>query len=101
MVDPPAARRDAFAGEGEEAVRRRAAPLRIARREMVADVAVGEGAADRVGKRMKRDIGIARALKSLTMSDFHSAEPQRLGRNEAVNVIAHTDSASHHTVYPN
>src|SRR3546814_4919276 len=44
MVDPPAARRDAFAGEGEEAVRRRAAPLRIARRELVADVAVGEGA---------------------------------------------------------
>src|SRR3546814_11169950 len=61
MVDPPAARRDAFAGEGEEAVRRRAAPLRIARREMVADVAVGKAAKDRVGQRVKRDIGIAMA----------------------------------------
>src|SRR3546814_5563638 len=91
MVDPPAARRDAFAGEGEEAVRRRAAPLRIARREMVADVAVGKGAEDRVGQRMKRDIGIAMALKSMTMRDFHAADPQRLGRHEAVNVIAHPD----------
>src|SRR3546814_19160253 len=83
MVDPPAARRDAFAGEGEEAVRRRAAPLRIARREMVADVAVGEGAEDRVGQRMKRDIGIAMALKSMTMRDFHAAdrsEERRVGK---------------------
>src|SRR3546814_11708081 len=75
MVDPPAARRDAFAGEGEEAVRRRAAPLRIARREMVADVAVGKGAEDRVGQRLKRDIGIAMALKSMTRS-----EERRVGK---------------------
>src|SRR3546814_5406192 len=90
---------DLFAGEGEEAVRRRAAPLRIARREMVADVAVGKAAKDRVGQRVKRDIGIAMALKSMTMRDFYPADPQRLARHEAVNVIAHADRGSRHPAY--
>src|SRR3546814_15486672 len=87
---------DLFAGEGEEAVRRRAAPLRIARREMVADVAVGKAAKDRVGQRVKRDIGIAMALKSMTMRDFYPADPQigrtscreRVGQYVYISVVA-------------
>src|SRR3546814_14628506 len=67
---------------------------------MVADVAVGEGAEDRVGQRMTRDIGIAMALKSMTMRDFHAPDPQRLGRHEALNVLAQPDRCSQSPVYP-
>ena len=74
-ADPSAARGDTFAGKGKEAVRRGAAPLRIARREMVADVAVGERAKDCIGQRMKPDVGIAMTFKSMTMGDFYSPDP--------------------------
>ena len=47
--------------EREEAVRRRAAPLRVARRKVHADVAVGERAEDRVGQRMQHDVGVGMA----------------------------------------
>src|SRR3990167_8752798 len=44
MIDAAAARRHALGRESEEAVRSGAAPLRIARRKMIANIAVGERA---------------------------------------------------------
>src|SRR5579872_1597228 len=58
--------RDAAAGLGDEirraaqeAMRRRAAPLRIARREMNADVAGAERTENGIGQRMQAAIGVA------------------------------------------
>ena len=45
------------------------------------DIAVGERAKDRVGQRMKRDIGIAMPLKPMTMRDFYPTDPHRLSGN--------------------
>ena len=65
MGDAAAARGHALDGELQEAVGRRAAPLRIARRKMRADVAVGERAEDGVGQRMQTDIGVGMAGEGL------------------------------------
>src|SRR3546814_4433806 len=62
---------------------------------MSADIAVGKCAENRVGQRVKRDIGIAMPFKSMTMRDFQPADPQRLARNQAVDVISHADRGSH------
>ena len=67
--DAAAARLHALDREGEEAVGGRAAPLRIARRKMHADVAVGERAEDRVDQRMQRDVGIGMAGEPACMRD--------------------------------
>ena len=61
MGDAAAARAHALDREGEEAVGRGAAPLRIARRKMHADVAFGERAEDRVDQRMQRHVGVGMA----------------------------------------
>ena len=65
MRDAAAARGDALDREGEEAVGRGAAPLRIAGRKMRADVAVGQRAEDGVGQRMQRDVGVGMADQRL------------------------------------
>src|SRR3546814_19467701 len=70
------------------------APFRVARREMSADIAVGKCAENRVGQRVKRDIGIAMPFKSMTMRDFQPADPQRLARNQSVDVISHAPTGS-------
>ena len=46
-------------------MRGRAAPSRIARREMHADIAGAERAEDRVGQRVKPDIGVGMADQTL------------------------------------
>jgi len=96
MADPPAARRDALAGERQEAVRCRAAPLRIARRKMVANIAFAKRAEQRIGQRMKRDVGINVAFKSMTMRDCQSADSQRLVGDQPVHIIAHAHRRLHH-----
>ncbi len=42
---------------------------------MVANIAVAERAEDRIGQRVKSDIGIAMPFKSMTMRDFYPADP--------------------------
>ena len=61
MRDAAAALGHALDREFQELIGRRAAPARIARREMLADVAVGERAEDRVDQRMQRDVGVGMA----------------------------------------
>ena len=57
----PPRSRHALDREFQELVGRRAAPARVARREMLADVAVGERAEDRVDERMQHHVGIGMA----------------------------------------
>ena len=67
MRDASAARLHALDRKVEEAVRGGAAPLRIARRKVHADVAVGERAEDRVDQRMQHDVGVGMARDAARM----------------------------------
>src|SRR3984885_9973258 len=64
MGDASAARGDAIDRVFQEAVRCGAPPLRIARREMQADVAVGQRAEDCVDQRMEADITVGMRQKA-------------------------------------
>ena len=57
-----------------------AAPLRVRRREMVADVAGAERAEDRVGQRVEDDVGVAMAREAPVVRDTDAAEPELVGR---------------------
>ncbi len=73
MDDRAAARTHTFGRMGEEHLRRRALPLRVRRREMLADVALGERAIDRVGKRVQADVGVGMAAERGGVGDAHAA----------------------------
>ena len=60
---------------GEKPVGRCPAPLRIARREIVADIAERQRTQYRIGQRMDGDVGIAMAGQSLVMRDQQAAKP--------------------------
>ena len=64
MGDAPAAGAHPLDREGEEPVGGSAAPLRIARRKMHADIAFGERAEDRVDQRVQHDVGVGMAGQS-------------------------------------
>src|SRR3546814_16967770 len=66
-------------------VRRRALPLRIARRKMRADIARGDRAQQGIGKSMEHDIGVAVSRKPLVVRDQPAAQPQLLARDEPMN----------------
>src|SRR6185369_9632695 len=91
MVDAPARLLDQLAGMVEEQGRGSAAPLRIGRRKMVADVAGAQRAEDRVGQRVKDDVGVAMAGKALVMRDLDAAEPQFPARGEGMDVETEAD----------
>ena len=74
--------------ESEKAVGRGAVPLRIARREMRADVAVGERAEDGVGERMQRDVGVGMAGQRLRVCDADAAERDVIAGREGMHVDA-------------
>ena len=84
---PPAAA-TSRGGMAEEAMRRRAAPLRIAGREMQADIAGAERAQDRVGERVEPDIGIGMADQAALMRELDAAEPDAVAGAEGVDVEA-------------
>ena len=75
-------------GMGEEQVRRRALPLRVGRREMLADVAEPGRAEQRVGDRVEDDVGIAVAGESARVGNRDAAEHHRAVAGEAVDVEA-------------
>ena len=70
----------------QKARRIRAAPLRVAWREMLADVAQRHRAQHRVGDGVKRDIGIAVPVQALVVLDPNAAQPQLLTCNQSVDV---------------
>ena len=61
LGDHAAAGGDAGDGVGEEAVGGGAAPLRVGWREMLADVAVADGAEHGIGERMQDHVGVGMA----------------------------------------
>ncbi len=88
MADAAAAFGEALDGEGQEAVRRRVAPLRIARREMHADIAVGQRAEDGIGERVQHDVGVGMADQGLAMRDTDATESDVIAGAESVHVDA-------------
>src|SRR5262245_552011 len=76
----------------KKTVGRRATPLRIARREMGSDIAVGKRAENCVGKGMQGDVGIRMAGKGLRMRNADSPEHDMIARSKRVNVEAGTGS---------
>ena len=73
-------------GVAQEQVGRGAAPLRIARREMRADVAVGDGAEHGVGDRMQQHVGVGMADQPVIVRHLHAAEPDMVALAEGVDV---------------
>ena len=88
MRDPAAALGHALDREFQELVGRRAAPARIVGREMLADVAVGERAEDRVDQRMQRDVGVRMAGQPAVVRNLDAAEPDMIAVAEGVHVEA-------------
>lgn len=91
-VDPPAALADPRGCKGEELGRCRAAPLRIARREMRADIAVGERAEQGIGQGVERDVAIGMGDDALIMSDPDATKPDMVAGTEGMDIVAGADS---------
>ena len=75
----------------QELVGRGAAPLRIGRREVVADVAFADRAQHRVGDRVQAGVGVGMADQGMGVGDLHAAEPDAVAGSEAVGVEALAD----------
>ena len=63
-------------------------PLRIGRREMIADIAGAAGGKQRIGQRMQRDVGVGMTKQLLIMRNEHAAERHAIAVDELVHVIA-------------
>lgn len=66
-----------------------ALPARIGRREMFADVAKAGRAQERIGQRMKDDVGIAVAGEPAAVRDFDAAEHDRAFTGKGMDIKAH------------
>ena len=77
MVDHPTAIPDQTGRVGKEAVGAGALPLRVARREMLADVALAGGTEQRVGDCVEDDVRVAMAGEASVMRDLDSAHHDR------------------------
>ena len=66
--------------------------MRIAGREMHADVAVGERAEDGVGQRVQDHIGVGMAGERLGVRDLDAAEGDVIARPEGMHVEAGADA---------
>src|SRR6476659_9806864 len=86
--DAPAARLHAFDGEGKKAIGRSAAPLRITRREVHADVAFAQSAKDRINKGMKDNVGVGMAGHTAALCDADATETDMIAVGELVYVKA-------------
>ena len=84
MIPPRAA--DQGSGMFEKLRRIGPAPLRIAGREMRADIAFGNRAEQRVGDGVKRNIGVAVAGQAAIMRNQDAAQPQLLALGKPVDV---------------
>ena len=84
----PPRRRHPLDRERQELVRRGATPLRIGRRKMRPDVAVGERAQNGVDQGMQRHVGIGMPRQRPRMRDAHAAEPDVIAVDESMDVVA-------------
>ena len=81
----------AFDREGKKAIGRSATPLRIARREVHADVAFAERAKDRIGYGMGKRIAVRMTFGAFFEIDAQAAEYQRSSVDEPMRVISDAD----------
>ena len=84
-------------GMSQKNIRRCAAPLRIAWRKMLADIACANRAEYGVGQRMQPGIGIGMADQALFMRHAHTAQHDVVARAEPMHIKAGTCSCfTHH-----
>jgi hypothetical protein len=76
----------------QEPRRGSALPLRIAGREVTADVAVRDRAEQRVGDRVEQDVGVAMTGKRGDMRHPDPAEPDMIARRKGVDVEPRADA---------
>ena len=86
--DAPAQFAHARGRIGEKDARGGAAPGRVARREVLADVAVADGAEQRVGECMQPDVGVGVPFEAMRVRDLHAAQPDVIAGGEAMHVEA-------------
>src|SRR5262249_19526597 len=91
--DASTPRAHAFGSEGQEPFGGSAPPLRIGRREMNPDVAVGQRSEDGIDGRKKTAIGVRMAAQAIPMRDAHTPEHHMITVSEAVHVEA--ESGAH------
>ena len=58
---------------------------------MLADVAIGKGAIERVGKRVQADVRVGMAAERRRMGDAKAAQPHMVAGREGVNIEALAD----------
>jgi hypothetical protein len=75
-------------GMGQEDMAFRALPLRVAGREMRADIALGQGAIDRIGQRVQTHIRIRMSLQATVMRHGHAAQHHVIAGAETMHVKA-------------
>ena len=88
MGDAAAASAHPVDREGQKFIRERAAPLRIARRKMRADIAFRECAQNGVDQRMQRNVGIRMPRQRSRMRNAHAAEPNVVAFAEGMYIIS-------------
>ena len=77
---------------GEEPVGGGAAPLRVARREMGADIAVGQGAEQRVRQGVQDHVAVRMGDDAAVMRNLDAAEPDMVAIAEGVHVEARAEA---------
>ena len=90
LVMKPARARTRRSGVGQEHVRSCTLPARIRVREVLADVAVADGAQQGIGERMQPDIGVGVPFEAVGMRDLDAAQPDVVARREAMHIEALT-----------
>src|SRR5262245_58937149 len=93
VADLESLRGDHLDGAREQVDARRVLPARIAVREMTADVALTDGAENRIGHRMAHDVGIGMPERADVRRDRHAAEDERPAGYEAMQVVAGAGAA--------
>src|SRR6185312_17370872 len=86
VADRAASCANQVGGVAKKAMRRRAQPLWVARREMHADITGADATEDRVGQGMKPGIGVGMADQAAVVENFDAAEEQMIARAEYVHV---------------
>ena len=88
MGDDAAPRAHALAGESQKAVRGRSLPLRIGRRKVHPDVAIGERAENGVDQRMQRDVGVRMSGDAARMRNADAAEHDVIAVSKGMHIEA-------------
>ena len=66
--------------------------MRVARREMDADIAVAQGPEQRVGERVQDDVAVGMGRDAALVRNAHAAEPDVIAGRESVHVESGADA---------